>query len=176
MPETSPPASPLPSRPAPKPKKRRAKGKPRRKLGKYAPRPGLRQEQIEKALRATAGIYRYAAKKLKCAPNTVRNHVLRSAYLQRVLTEVADDNLDNAEHAVKVAIDAGNITAAFFYLKCKGKARGWVERQEITGSDGGPVAIEDARSILLERVKKLAGRDEPGTASEADPGAPAERR
>jgi hypothetical protein len=37
--------------------------------------------------------------------------------------------------------DTPNPTATIFYLKTKAKHRGYVERQEITGADGGPVQI-----------------------------------
>jgi len=34
-----------------------------------------------------------------------------------------------------------NATALIFFLKCKAKKRGYVERQEITGTDGSPIHI-----------------------------------
>lgn len=45
------------------------------------------------------------------------------------------------EHGIQTVKDAPNPTATIFYLKTKAKHRGYVERQEITGADGGPVQI-----------------------------------
>ena len=49
-----------------------------------------------------------------------------------------------------------NLTAKIFFLKCHGKPRGWVEREErvVTGSEGGPV------KILVEYVKIKNGASE----------------
>jgi len=41
----------------------------------------------------------------------------------------------------------------FYYLKTKGKYRGYVERQEITGADGMPNKIE------IEIVNKFEDKD-----------------
>lgn len=46
-----------------------------------------------------------------------------------------------SEGAVLTLKDAPNPTACIFYLKTKGKARGYVERQEITGAENGPVKV-----------------------------------
>ena len=58
------------------------------------------------------------------------------------LDEVAEQVLDMM---VQVIIDAGkdkNLTAAIYYTKCKGKHRGFVERQEFTGGEGKPLTFE----------------------------------
>jgi hypothetical protein len=55
------------------------------------------------------------------------------------LQEVA---LDFAESALQKQIAKGDTTAIIFYLKTKGKKRGYIERQELTGAEGGPLNIQ----------------------------------
>ena len=44
--------------------------------------------------------------------------------------------IDNVESQLLSAINDGNITAIIFYLKTRGKSRGYVERSEISGING----------------------------------------
>ena len=108
---------------------------------------------MAKALRAGAGLYTQAARILEgkygsCAPNTVRNYVMRHAKLQQVMSEVTDMQLDLAEGQLLKAIGDGNLTAIIFYLKCKGRDRGYIERRQIEGPDGGPISIKPDLSAL----------------------------
>lgn len=52
------------------------------------------------------------------------------------ILEMDEGDIDMAESALKRQIKDGNITAIIFYLKTKGKSRGYVERQELTGMNG----------------------------------------
>jgi hypothetical protein len=50
--------------------------------------------------------------------------------------DIEERNLDLAEMKLLNAIREGKTAELLFYLKTKGKKRGYVERQEITGIDG----------------------------------------
>jgi hypothetical protein len=110
-------------------------------------KPKLKLEHVEDALRQAAGIISTAAKILEtaygsCTPRTVRNYIKRHPKLAEVLKETVELNLDTAESQLMTLIANGNVAAVIFYLKTKGKARGYVERVEATGSGGGPIKID----------------------------------
>jgi len=44
--------------------------------------------------------------------------------------------LDNVESKLLSKINDGDVTSLIFFLKTRGKKRGYVERQEITGANG----------------------------------------
>jgi len=50
---------------------------------------------------------------------------------KRAVQELSDVALDFAESSLHNQIKDGNPTSTIFYLKTKGKSRGYVERQEI---------------------------------------------
>jgi len=65
-------------------------------------------------------------------------HFVESKLMQ--LIDGADKEV-LTEHGIQTIKDTPSTTAAIFYLKTKAKHRGYVERQEITGADGGAVQI-----------------------------------
>jgi hypothetical protein len=124
--------------------------------------PKFTDEQVETALRASAGIISAAAVKLGCTSRTVRNYLDRSEQLREVEAEILDQNLDLAETKLLTAIRDGNLTAVIFYLKTKGKARGYTERAEITGADGGPIDVTKLSDEELERIARGESAPRPG--------------
>ena len=102
----------------------------------------ITNDQIAEALHQTGGIALHAAQMLGCAPNTIKNRIAKSKSLQKVSNEVTELNLDLAESQLLKGIRDGDKTYVIFYLKTKGKDRGYVERQEATGKDGGPVQTQ----------------------------------
>lgn len=53
---------------------------------------------------------------------------------KKQVEEIYELVLDFAESALHRGIKDGNMSAVFFFLKCKGKGRGYIERQELEHS------------------------------------------
>lgn len=87
--------------------------------------------------------------------------------------EVQEYTVDVAESELHKLIKAGETTAIIFYLKTKGKKRGYVERQELVGAEGKDLFASKSDSELLsmmsELMQKLNGSqaNNPGDTSSA---------
>jgi len=98
-------------------------------------------DMIIPALKAAGGNVAIAAEKLKMTRPSLSRRIHSSKVLEEVLKEIHEDNLDLAEWVVLSRMKERNLTAAFFYLHCFGRERGWVERTEITGPGGAAVNV-----------------------------------
>jgi len=107
--------------------------------------------QIEEALRAFHGLYTLAAAAVGCSPRTITRRVEASETLRRTLAEIVESRLDVAEDRLMVAVGRGESWAVCFYLKCKGKQRGYIERQEVAVSIP-PVSAENITDAELEKI------------------------
>ena len=93
------------------------------------------------AIKGSKGIISQAARKLGCTRQTIYNYVENYATVREALENEREDLLDFVEGKLLGEINRGNITAIIFYLKTQGKHRGYVERQEHTGADGGALNV-----------------------------------
>lgn len=111
---------------------------------RYAP------QEVADAIIDAGGFVTKAARALGCSPVTVYSYINRHAKCREAVQEARERMLDAAESKLCQQILAGNMTAIIFYLKTQGKGRGYIERQEVTGTDGGAVTIrvvyDDARA------------------------------
>tara|TARA_R110000765_G_scaffold60304_1_gene116615 strand:- start:818 stop:1240 length:423 start_codon:yes stop_codon:yes gene_type:complete len=60
--------------------------------------------------------------------------------------DIQEAAIDICEAEMWKLIKEGNVPTILFYLKCKGKNRGYVERQEITGTDGNPLVWKETKT------------------------------
>lgn len=116
------------------------------------------KEQVAAALTRTKGMITLAAQTLGCDPTTVRNYVARYPELQVVLSDERDRMTDVAELKLYEAIQGREPWAVSLYLRTQGRSRGYVERQELTGANGGPIATTtqpDYSNLSTEELKTL---------------------
>jgi transposase-like protein len=99
-------------------------------------------EQIIKALKETNGMIYLAARRLGCTPQTIYNRANRTQVVKQAIEDSRGEIVDLAEQKLRLAILAGEPWAVALTLKTLGKQRGYVERQEVTGADGGILKIE----------------------------------
>lgn len=100
--------------------------------------------QIEDAIRKAAGNVTAAARGLGIGRTSLHARIAKSPDLQRVLQEEREALVDMAESALRAEVLDRNMTAIIWTLKAspEAKRRGWSERHEIGGPDGGPVQHE----------------------------------
>lgn len=106
------------------------------------PRRQLTEKQIGDALRRANGYVTIAAQLLDCDPSTIHRRLNASDALRQIQDDLDDRRLDKAELALDSAIADREGWAVCFFLKTKGKKRGYVERIEQTGADGGAMRVQ----------------------------------
>jgi len=95
-------------------------------------KPRFKAQQVADALINARGILKDAARELGCSRQTIYNYIDKYTTVADAYNEANERSLDFAEGKLMDAIGKGNLTAIIFYLKTKGKHRGYVERQEIS--------------------------------------------
>lgn len=115
-------------------------------------------EEIVRALTKHHGLVSLAARSLKCAPQTIRLRAKKEAAIQQAIENSRESLVDLAEQKLRVALNKGAPWAIALVLKTIGKARGYVERGEITGADGAPIATQfDLSKLSLEQLQEMRG-------------------
>lgn len=87
---------------------------------------------LEKAL----GVVTIACKDVGVGRTTFYNYYNADTEFKKAVDDVENIALDFAESQLHKQIKEGNTTATIFFLKTKGRKRGYIERQEIE-HDGG---------------------------------------
>jgi len=114
-------------------------------------------QQIIEALRGSMGIVTQAAYKLRMQRTYLHKRIRDSTGLKAALDDIREENLDLAESKLFEMIQKGDKIAIIFFLKCLGKSRGYVERQEVTGKEGvqlGQIAIPIRATSAEEWVEQ----------------------
>jgi hypothetical protein len=102
----------------------------------------IKKESLLKALEQSLGVVTVACKKADIPRSTYYKWLNEDEAFAIEVRDIENIALDFAESQLHTQIGDGNTTATIFYLKTKGKKRGYIERQEITGADGMPTNFQ----------------------------------
>ena len=106
-------------------------------------------------------IYKYHGNLSAVARGVGRSRSWLYLYLEKnpdlweAINEARETMLDNAESVLYQKVLAGSTPELLFFLKTQGKRRGYVERQEVSGPDNGPIEIAGLDTAL----KRIYGDD-----------------
>lgn len=89
------------------------------------------------ALHSSLGVVTKACEKVGISRQTFYEYYNNDKDFKNQVDEIENVSLDFVESQLFQQIKDGNTTATIFYLKTKGKSRGYVERQEIDHSTKG---------------------------------------
>jgi len=102
-------------------------------------------EQVIEAIEKSRGLLTHAADVLGCNRVTIYEYAKKYPEVQAAIDSARDRMTDVAEGKLFQKISEGDNTALIFYLKTQGKKRGYVERQEVTGAEGGELTVRVVR-------------------------------
>ena len=96
------------------------------------------KDALIQAMQKAMGVVTEACKIAKVGRTTFYKLYNNDPEFKRACDECQDIALDFAESQLYSQIKGGSTTATIFYLKTKGKHRGYVERQQIDINKGQP--------------------------------------
>ena len=86
---------------------------------------------LVEALEKSLGVVTSACKIANCSRETFYKYCKEDEEFKSKVDDISNITLDFAESQLHKQIKEGNTTATIFYLKTKGKNRGYVERSEV---------------------------------------------
>lgn len=106
------------------------------------------KKRMIKALQENRGLVTYASKACRIARSTHYKWLKEDEDYAKEVSSVEDLVLDQIENsALDMIADGKNPAVTIFYLKTKGKKRGFIEKSEVEHSLGG---VEKIRELIKE--------------------------
>jgi len=114
---------------------------------------GIKKKVFLAKMEATMGNVTTSCKAAEISRVTYYKWYKEDACFAAAVDQLAEQSIDFAESSLMQQIKDGNTTATIFYLKTKGKKRGYVETQEINAT--GLTFVIDQKG--LDAAKELEG-------------------
>ena len=101
----------------------------------------LNKKMVVDALNETKGAVYLAAKKLDCSHTAIYDYINKYPDIAGLKEYYDEEVTDMAVLKLRNAVISGDQWAIKYQLSTKGKSRGYVERQEVTGAESGPIEL-----------------------------------
>jgi hypothetical protein len=117
----------------------------------------IKKQRLLEALEKSLGIVTTACKTAGVARSSFYEWKENDPEFAMAVQEIDNVTLDFAESSLHKQINEGNATSTIFYLKTKGKKRGYVERTEldVSNSDGTLQPTIDIKKLTTEQLRAL---------------------
>lgn len=102
----------------------------------------LKKEHLLEALEKSLGIVSTACQSVGVSRTTYYKYYNEDVDFKQSVDSISDIALDCAESQLFELIKEKNVTAIIFYLKTKGKKRGYVEKQDDTSNTNNITGIK----------------------------------
>lgn len=114
-------------------------------------------ERVIAAIPGTGGIISEIAKRCGVNRNTITNYAKDNPEIQAAIEQETDTFCDVAENSLLTLVREKNVSAVIFYLKTKGRHRGYTERMEVQAVRPIPIVIspEEAEYFDDETIKNV---------------------
>jgi hypothetical protein len=129
----------------------------------------VQKQAMLQALEKTLGVVTSACKAADIPRSTHYDWMKSDPEYAAKVEDIHDIALDFAESQLHKQISNGEISSTIFYLKTKGKKRGYIEKteSEVYGKDGKPIVTETHVKIIRD---KRSGTTPVNSASESAEG------
>jgi len=100
-------------------------------------KPIYKLSQVKEALTKSCGMLTKTKDILGCSRQTVYNYIDKYPELSDYIEDIEETKLDRAIEKLDELIEQGNVAAIIFFLKTKGKKRGFTESSQLDISSNG---------------------------------------
>jgi len=102
----------------------------------------IKKESMLDALEKSLGVVTVACKSADVPRSTYYKWLKEDEEFSKAVKEIENIALDFAESQLHTQMKDGNTSATIFYLKTKGKKRGYIERSELDLSSSEPIKLK----------------------------------
>ena len=111
-------------------------------------------EKVIEAIQRRHGILSAVARDLGVSRRTVARWVVKYKELQDALKNAREAVVDLAEVKLFQQVQEGNMTAIIFLLKCLGKDRGYIDKQQVEIEHSGKIEVTEKEKKEIEAIAK----------------------